>query len=245
MIQNQSYLKMMQKQLAQSEALNNMTLADTAGLTPEHMSNIMKTMLEQREIDQKGLSDAYDAMYKSRMANVQEDQVGIQREGLGIQRQGLGLRQQEIDIDFLKMSKPEQTALTTEFDLQKSQGGFKKFNDWYKWRREQDRTESGGKTPTPLGYSSALTSLSNMYGTKSADGQFYIKPELQDAHAYALEKFDYYSKEYPDQPMEARNKAYRDAEVYRAKADRMSQILTSQGKANEIPAMLRALRGYR
>lgn len=77
-IQNQSYINMM-KQMMGNEALQNMTLADTAGLTPEHMSNIMKTNLAQRGLDQRSLADAYDAAYKAGIINVQGRQAGTQR----------------------------------------------------------------------------------------------------------------------------------------------------------------------
>ena len=75
-VQNQSYVNMMKNMLSQNQAIQNMSLADTAGLTPEHMSNIMKTMLEQRAVNQRGLSNAYEALYKAGLLKSYERQSG-------------------------------------------------------------------------------------------------------------------------------------------------------------------------
>uniref|UniRef100_A0A6M3IGA8 Uncharacterized protein n=1 Tax=viral metagenome TaxID=1070528 RepID=A0A6M3IGA8_9ZZZZ len=77
-VKKQTQMNIM-RQMMGDEALASITLADTAGLTPDHMSNIMKTMLGQREISQKGLADAYDAVYKTNMMGTQRAQAETQR----------------------------------------------------------------------------------------------------------------------------------------------------------------------
>jgi hypothetical protein len=134
-IQNQSYMNMM-KQMMGNEALSNMTLADTAGLTPEHMSNIMKTMLGQREIDQKGLSDAYDAAYKtgtlSNQTRLINAQVGELTPSINVPGTNIKLTNKEY-VDWYKAaSKDERTTTLKEYEYAQKQGYEGSFESWAK-----------------------------------------------------------------------------------------------------------------
>jgi len=252
LIQNQSYMNMMKKMMGdrnlQSQNLQNMTLADTAGLTPAMMSNIMKTMLGQRDISRKSLADVSDAAYKSaqvsnwgRQAETREAQVGIQQGQLDARRTA---DYRKSILDFKKLSNQEKTGLIKEYEFQKSQGGKQSFNDWYAWRVEQNKSGVGEKTPGLLSYGQARSSLKSRYSEMNPTGQFIITPGLEAANAYAMERFANYSKQGLS-PGDAENRAYRDTQNYQVKSERMLNILRSQGRENEIPAMLKNLRRYR
>lgn len=246
-IQRQQYMNMMKSQLS-GEALASMKLADVSALTPEMMSSVMKTMLGQREVSRKSLSDAYDAMYKTGMLADTGKRTKIQEGQLAVQQGQLKARiradTSRTRLAFAKLSKPEKTTLMKEFELQKSQDGYQNFNDWFAWRAKQVKSGIGEKTPSLLNYGQARRSLTNRYSSMNSTGQFVITPGLEAANAYAMERFADYSKAGLS-PGDAENRAYRDTQSYQAKSIRMSNKLIREGRESEIPDMLRELRRYK
>jgi len=201
-IQNQSQLNMM-KQMQGNQALSNMTVADTAGLTPQHMSSIMQTMLGQQGLDQKSLANAYDAMYKVGSLGVQQKQAGTQRVIANRKQAELNRRQAEklpykIGGQTVYLSPKEfanASKNTSEYKNYRNTLGPNESptGQGFKDYQRAMKTLAGEKTPGLLSYGQAKRGLRGRYGKMNSTGQFMITPGLEAANAYAMERFADYS----------------------------------------------------
>jgi len=186
-------------------------------LTPENMAQALQTTLGQQQINRQALSDSIDAQYKAGL-------LGNYAQQAYDRQVAVNQRQTEFDREFNR----KKNAISSDPYTAAIQTGYKGTRlQWAEKMAELQRNEEAPKTPTSLSVSSALRSLEDQFGKRSADGQFYIAPELQDAGNYAFKKFNDYIKISPNDPMGARNKAYRNSQDYRVGVGELKQFITA------------------
>jgi hypothetical protein len=95
-----------------------------------------------------------------------------------------------------------------------------KLKEWTDLYKEEAGDKE--KEPTPLSWGNALSNLQSRYGKHNALGQFVITEGLEDAHDYAMERFQQFQQE-GMKPIEAANAARRMTQNYEEASARHSQ----------------------
>lgn len=173
-----------------------------AGLAPQDIMNIMGLGMQQKQMEQKRISDAVDMMYKQAQTEklLSDDPLDRQFPITGIDGNPITHRQWNSYTTDQKEYAAYRHAMRGTEEAIMSPAEFKDyFNPTERTRflremssipgladihkAEKDLTQ---RTTGELTWNQALTVLDREYGSRHPDGQWVITPELRGAHSVAM-----------------------------------------------------------